>query len=191
MLAVMNNEKIIRWSSKAIQIFKWIYLISFIAFLLVIIIWFLNRELFENAVLTSGFKAGVGSFNVSFNNKMEYLRGIPFDELSPTLMVWLGIRTTSFFLLGWMIIRQIDKIIQSIVSMEVFYENNVVGFQRIAHISLCIAVLASFNIFWNERGFDLDFTVPFVPLLASVGCYLLAVIFEEGRRLSDENRAIV
>lgn len=187
----MKNQKIIHLGSRALKIFKWFYLFSFVAFTIIIVLWFTNKDLFENAMVSTGFKAGVGSTDIAFKQINTHNNGISIYNLSSLMVVWLFIRTGIFFLLGYMIIKQVEKIMKSLESLSVFYRSNIESFQKIAKICIYIAILGCFNIFWVGEKFELNFTIPFFPLLASLSCFLLAIIFEEGLKLSEENKTII
>jgi len=143
----MSSSKILRWSTIILEVFKIIYWVSFLCFLGIIGACFFDSCLWTPIDITSGFKAGVGIHDIHFSSENLPSNAIILSKVSFTMIIWLIIRNAIFFLLGWMILKQVTQILKSIKSIEVFYASNIESFERIGKFCFVIAGLTFFNFY--------------------------------------------
>lgn len=187
----MSSSNMIYWSKTSLVIFKIIYLIGFFLFTGIVISWFIDKSLWRNVDITSGFKAGIGVTNLQYSPDYMPPKAIVLGEISVAMMLWLLVRNTIFFFLGWMIIVEITRILNSIKSLDVFYFSNIQSFKKIGKVCFLIAGFAFFNFHVAEQGVNFDFTVPFMPVLFGLASYVLAGVFEQGQQLTEDKNSIV
>ena len=161
------------------------------AFVLLILYSLLNPDAFQTVLLTDAFRAEFGIGHLKICSDCSGAGQWYLSELSAGMKIWLLIRGAVFFVLTYLILRMILRIIQSIRSISTFYEENIRTFKTLSRYGLLIALISMFNFFIQGDIADVNFSIPFTPLAFALGCWVLADVFEEGRILTEDRNSII
>ncbi|MEL6358068.1 MAG: hypothetical protein AAFQ37_14180, partial [Bacteroidota bacterium] len=61
----------------------------------------------------------------------------------------------------------------------------------IGRLGLLIVIISAFNFYAGAGEVQFHFTIPFLPLLFSVGSFVLAQIFTQGKALVEDKNLII
>ncbi len=159
----------------------------------VTIYWHIDPSFFSNIEVTETFKAGYG------NQSFEYHPGTPpkesgrvfMDDLNHTMIYWIFFRGTFFMVLNILIIQKAIQLLKSIESLQTFYKNNIHVFKQLSKLGFAGVVFACFNFIYLDGELNINLTIPFAPLLFAMACLVMAEVFDEGRKLLEEQKLIV
>lgn len=184
----MNNQTI-RLAIWVTRISKVLLVLFYTIMMAIIIYWFIEPASFIEWELTAPLSPGSMGFRF---NQTTAGTGVPMDELSRTTMTWLAIRATLFFVLVWLGLGRVLKVLLSVKANQTFFRENVRHFQQLSTIGILFTILSAFNFGGAEGGgVHVNFSIPFIPLLFTLGCYVLAEIFREGGRLREDSSSII
>ncbi|MEM7297475.1 MAG: DUF2975 domain-containing protein [Bacteroidota bacterium] len=107
------------------------------------------------------------------------------------MKLWILVRGVLLFGVTVLIFLQIIQVLKSLKEKLTFYETNISGLNRLALYGIFISFLSSVNFLVSESQFNVYTSIPFGPLAFTFGCKVLAEIFEEGKRLREDNNSIV
>lgn len=151
----------------------------------------INQDAFANVLIENGFKARLSIGDFKTCNSCIGSEHLTIGGLSGGMKFWLLIRGIILMGLTIMSLHVLSRIISTIKSKSTFYSSNINGFKRLFRIGLLLAFFSCFNFFIQGSTTDFEFSIPFGVLGYSLGCWLLAEIFREGKTLSDDNKSIV
>jgi hypothetical protein len=114
-----------------------------------------------------------------------------FDKLKYSSLFFNFIKVTLVLFCSFLCLKEFQNIIESVKEIKTFQIRNVSSFRRIGKYLLVIFILMSYSSFTFQQGaissFHISFTLLILPLLA----YIMAEIFKEGKKLSDENKLTI
>jgi len=95
--------------------------------------------------------------------------------------------------LMFLVWTQLIKVLNSVVSFETFISDNPIRFRKIGSLILGIFFMDLFHFFDGMASADTEIQVGanFSILFFALGAYVLAIVFEEGKRLAEEQKLIV
>ena len=184
-------SKPVKWAGWLCRLLIVLIISLFTAFTVLITWSLLDPEVFTYLAVTDAFQSGAGVGNFRICSSCPEASTVFLSGVSVGMKVWLWVRATAFFLLVFLILRTIQKIIRSIQSRDTFFEGNIKSFKTIAGYGFLFALLSSFNFYSDETGTNWHFSIPFVPVAFAVACLLLADIFREGQLLTEDKHYIV
>lgn len=187
----MEKNRVLSIASLVLKIFLVIYILFFATFICLAIYWHFNPEAFKRIEISSGFNAVFGIPEIRMLHTEKNADDIILSEISSPMLYWLVIRNSIFFLLGLMIIFKISKIINSVLSLNTFYNDNIHHFRKMGRLFLIMALFIFFNFYYQDKVLILRFSIPFTSLMLAMSCFVLAEIFSEGKLLSEDKKLIV
>lgn len=143
--------------------------------------------------VSQAFRTGYGLNDIHFyfDAARAPADGIFLADLNSGMRLWLLIRGTAFFLLTFLIITYLIRILQSVQALKTFYEANIRHFRKIGWYALAGFVLSSFNFVLQGGTTSLRLDLAFGPLGVSLAAFILSEIFKEGKQLLDDQNSII
>ena len=185
----MKRNKIIVFAlivSKALLFFMGLIII---VLLLTAIHWHINKEFYTNIYLTNGFQAGLDSFNLKIS-KSE-LSNISLADLSHLSLYWILLRSLVIMIISMYILTRYIHVLNSIKSLQTFYNNNVKAFRQVATMSIILALISFFNFGPIEDNTTWNYTIPFGLIFFTAFNLALSEVFKEGQGLLQDSQAII
>lgn len=93
--------------------------------------------------------------------------------------------------MSFLCIKEFQKVIESVKEIKTFQERNVSSFRRIGKYLLISFILVSYSSFTFQQGGTSSFYISFELLIIALLAYIMAEIFKEGNKLSEENKLTV
>ncbi len=166
-----------------------ILLFSLYAVLLgTVVYWQIEPSAFDQWTIAQPFHAGAANFNIQ---KGALVSGMTFNEIGVPMLYWLLIRTSVFFVLTWLILKRILKVLISVNDQRTFFTENINHFQRLAMLGILFALVSLFNFGTLDGQTIFHFAIPFEPLLFSLACWVLGEIFREGGKFREDSTSII
>lgn len=166
----------------------WLAIAVYGVMIFMLVYWLIDPTHFDQWVIVNPFIAGSAGFQVQ---RTPVDQGIALSGLSAGMMYWLAIRTTFFFLLVFLALRKVLKVLNSVNATKVFHPDNVKNFKQLAMIGLIYAILCTVNFGVIDGISTVNLAIPFEPLLFAAGCWVLSEIFAEGQRLKEDSNSII
>ncbi len=148
-------------------------------------------EAFPKLVINQLFEAGYGLGEVKWCPDCGGEHRLRFSDLGSPMKLWILLRGMIFFSLALLIILELKKVLVSIRDTAVFYRANYRSFSNIGSYGFLISLFSAFNFFVQGEDFQLNFSIPFLELGFSLGSWVLADIFWEGKLLQEDNQSII
>ena len=101
------------------------------------------------------------------------------------------IKLSIILILGFLCLKEFQKVIESVKEINTFQKRNVSSFRRIGKYLLIIFILVSYSSFTFQQGGTSGFYISFEFLILALLAYIMAEIFMEGNKLSEENKLTV
>lgn len=178
------------------RVFKWLSIILIGAFIVFLILALTKSNLTQDYLLELNNSTKlltvhecvdcVGSNTEFFVNK-----------LSPSMLIWLFAQLVIVVFCFFNISQQIILILKNFGSLKTFYEGNITSFRKMGFYALVTVPILAFkfisyydpiqNYAFESRMIDL----PFGPIAFALACFVLAEVFEQGRKLKEENESIL
>lgn len=155
-----------------------------------LVYWHFDPAYFDNWYLLSPFNAGTANMHLQLSMPVPE-SGYGLNELATWTVYWLWLRTCIFAgLVLWSLVI-ILRILNSVKDRKTFYTANISHFKKLGSIGIYYALLATFNFGSIDHDTSVFFTIPTLPIVFAVGCYVLAIVFEEGNSLQEDVNSIV
>ncbi len=187
----MIMNKLLFYARNLCYLINGLNLICFIALIWVIVYSIIDSTAFEHIVVTDISKSGFGIGNFKICSSCAKTTDTLLSDLGTGIKIWILVRGGTFSVLLFLVVNSVLRILRSIGSREAFYSGNVLSFKRMATYGFIAALLSAFNFAQVGGTTNWHFSLPLVPLAFSLGCLILAEIFREGARLSEDNHSIV
>lgn len=142
------------------------------------------------------------SSSISFNKSSSYK--IHIDGKAPgdsDIFRFINLKTRSLYfnfvklsiilILSFLCVKEFQKVIESVKEIKTFQERNVSSFRRIGKYLLISFILVSYSSFTFQQGGTSSFYISFELLIIALLAYIMAEIFKEGNKLSEENKLTV
>ena len=172
----MRNKKSLNW---ALTISNIAQILLFVGFVILVIL------------------LGISIFLPSFGGTIEISQNggsstqIFLTDISIWMKIGFIVQIMIHFAVFWFILKEIIKILTSIQDSKTFYEGNVSSFKKLSHYGIILIIISAIKIGFISEVSNLSLSIPIGPIIFTIGCYLLADIFEEGKFLMEENKSIV
>ena len=188
----MIQNKVIRTALQLSKLVLGICVLAGLAFIIFVIHWQVSPQSYQAVEVSQVFKPGYGvnGFHWVLNKKAS-TQGIWLSELNPWMVYWLLLRGLVFIVLSFLITRAFQRILVSIHSIETFHQNNVKQFKIIARYGLIAFFFSVFNFSYIQGEFDINFHLATAPLLLTISSYVLAEVFREGNKLSEDQKLMI
>jgi len=187
----MKRNPVLQLALLVIRVYIILYISFYILFLGLFIYWHINPGAFDKVDISSGYKAGISIRDIRLVSSERSPDMIVLSEVSHPMFYWLFLRMTFFFLLGFLILQRLKRVIRSIHSLNTFYEGNIRHFKSIGFLFLIMAALGFFNYYSDGTVSRLQLTIPFTPLLLGMAGFVMAEVFAEGKSLTEDKNLIV
>lgn len=148
-------------------------------------------DAFPNLVINELFEAGYGLGGVKWCPSCGGENDLHFSDIAISMKLWLLLRATIFFSMAFLIVLELKKVLLSIRDTATFYRANYRSFSAIGNYGFLISFFSAFN-FYVQGGESLfHLSIPFLELGFSLGSWVLADIFWEGKLLLEDNQSII
>jgi len=101
------------------------------------------------------------------------------------------IKLSLILILSFLCLKEFQKVIESVKEIKTFQKRNVSSFRRIGKYLLIIFILVSYSSITFQQGGTSGFHISFELLILALLAYIMAEIFMEGNKLSEENKFTV
>lgn len=150
-----------------------------------------QADAFPQLIINELFEAGYGLGGVKWCASCTGENFMHFSDIQQSMKLWLLLRATLFFALAFLIVVELKKVLLSIRDTTTFYRANYRSFSAIGNYGFLISFFSAFN-FYVQGGESLfNLSIPFLELGFSLGSWVLADIFWEGKLLLDDNQSII
>ena len=184
------NQNVIQFAYWITRIGMGLVILGLVLVVGLLAYWHIDPSYFDHWYLISPFEAGTAKLNVRVSQP-PFDTGIRLNDIKPSNIYWLCARSlVSGGLIFWGL-RIVSQVINSVKSQQTFYEQNVTLFKQLGLVGLLYALLVTFNLGYNDEVIVYYFTIPFFQIVFAVGCYVLAVVFEEGNSLHKDTKSII
>jgi len=189
----MPDNKIIKgayYFGKALLV---LCVVLFIFFTLMFVYWHVNPTAFQHVDIAKTFEPGygLGGIQLYFNESQIRPGAVLLSDVDQPILYWIYLRGVLFFLITFMMLRYAIRILKSLRNLNTFYAENISSLKSIAYYAFAGAVLACFNAYKSENGWQISLDLPLAPLALALSCLVLAEVFKEGRHLAEEQKLIV
>lgn len=178
------------------KFFKWLLVVLYALFTVLIFCVLVKPELTENYVLEVSSSAEL--FNISkCDDCTDSGLSVHVNRLGLGMLFWIFIKMTAALGLMFMITGEVISILKNFKNLGTFYEGNIRSFRRIGIWALLLAGLYAFRYltYSSEDGtvvFDrLMLNIPFDLIALSLGGFVLAEVFKEGKLLQEDKESIL
>ena len=113
------------------------------------------------------------------------------DELTMGSLYFNYIKVALVVVLGFLCVKEFQKVIESVKGIKSFQRRNVSSFRRIGKYLVVIFFLLSYSSFTFQQGGMSGFYLSFDLLVLSLLAFIMAEIFKEGNNLLEENELTV
>ncbi|MBX2875528.1 MAG: hypothetical protein KTR30_25650 [Saprospiraceae bacterium] len=151
----------------------------------------LDAGAFPQLVINELFDAGYGLGRIKWCATCIGDHYLHFEDLQLSMKLWLLLRATLFFALAFLIVLELKKVLLSIRDTATFYRANYRSFSAIGNYGFLISLLSAFNFYVQGDQSHFNLSIPFLELGFSLGSWVLADIFWEGKLLLDDNQSII
>lgn len=184
------NQSIINFAYWITRIFMGLAIFGMLLVSGMLIYWHISPGYFDSWYLINPFKADSATLNLRFHMP-EFDSGIRLNDINRSNIYWLYARSLFSGVLMFWGLLMVNRIIDSVRHQNAFYKQNKAYFKKLGLIGFLYALLVSFNFgtIDGETIFYLNF--PFLQIVFAVGCYVLAVVIEEGMRLHEDSTSII
>lgn len=150
-----------------------------------------QADAFPQLVINELFEAGYGLGGIKrcVSCTGEYY--LHFSDIQLSMKLWLLLRATLFFTLAFLIVLEMKKVLLSIRDSATFYRANYRSFSAIGNYGFLISFLSAFNFYVQGDQSHFNLSIPFLELGFSLGSWVLADIFWEGKLLQEDNQSII
>ena len=163
-------------------------IVFFLMYLGIIVYSNLNPDFFEKWVWLDITK----SDSIDFRFGQTKAPGsLSLQDIGPLALAWLYIRMSAYFVLVFLMIKKGLSILLSVKNHETFHVQNVKYFKQLSLLALIIAAFKCLIISPSGDHYLFNFNLPFEPLLFSLACRVMAEVFLEGGRLSEDSNSII
>lgn len=114
-----------------------------------------------------------------------------FNNIKTGSLYFNFMKLSIILILGFLCIKEFQKVIESVKEIKTFQKRNISSFRRIGKYLLIIFILVSYSSFTFQQGRTTGFYFSFELLILSLLAYIMAEIFFEGNKLSEENKLTV
>lgn len=198
----MNRNRLLTISFAACKILSVMLLVILGAYVFMFVHWHMNPDFYEHVKV--GDMLGKSTANVSTERISFTLVDLKTSEAKPNIetiftlghltyisFYLLFVQTISYFILALLIIREIQKIIQSVQEFDSFRIRNVISFRKIGMYCFLFFIASGFLFAQTAEGNFLGLYFHLTPLGFMLASYVLAEIFREGNKLYEEQQLTV
>lgn len=187
----MNKNQIIRYAIIVCYILIGVILLLGLIFTIGLTHSYFYPEKYSHFIITDLFNAGWGIGDIQLCKECIGPKDIILSEINPMMRGWLWIRFMAFAILTIVIVFRILGILKSVLSLNTFYNENILHFKRLAWYGLLAFLLSSFNFYMTSGETMLHFNLNLGTIGFAMACLVLSEIFKEGKVLQEDNKAII
>ncbi len=187
----MKTKKSLRWALWVYKVINILVLVLFGLFFLMLVYSFIQPNFFQMLIVNDAFEAGFGIGNFRFCTSCTNPDNLYLSDLGIAMKLWLMLRGLIFFVLIFLVLKTVKKILRSIESLSTFYKGNIESFRVLAKYGFWISLLSAFNFFVQGETSVINFTIPFGSIAFALTCLVLSDVFKEGQLLLEDNKSIV
>lgn len=187
----MNKNKTLRFAAIFLQIGEILLLSLTILFVGVLVYSLFQPDAFLHLAVRDAHRPGFGIAHFKVASGGLENGYVLLKDFSQSMKGWLLLRGISQMGLTFFIIRILRRIVTSVQSNATFYEGNIQYFKRMSFYGAGIVLISSFNLLIQAEGTHLSLTIPFAPIAFTLGCLILAEIFQEGKILLEDKNSII
>ena len=185
----------------AIIICKFFRLIYIVVFLMLTAI-FVHYQISPSSYKNLDFNTNINEHGFSMNSfstdkiivdgfTPEGSEVFTLDKLKISSLYFNYIKFTIILFFSFLGIKEFQNIIESVKEIKTFQKRNISSFRRIGKYLLVIFILTSYSSITFEQGGISRLNITFTLLIPTLIAYIMAEIFKEGSKLSEENKLTV
>lgn len=185
----------------AIIICKFFRLIYIVIFLMLTGL-FVHSQISPSSYKNLDFNSKINEYDFSMNSYSTdkiIVNGVTpedsevftFDKLKYSSLYFNFIKFALVLFCSFLCLKEFQNVIESVKEIKTFQKRNVSSFRRIGKYLLVIFILMSYSSFTFQQGGISSFHISFTLLILSLLAYIMAEIFKEGRKLSEENKLTI
>ncbi|MBO3697752.1 DUF2975 domain-containing protein [Roseivirga sp. E12] len=184
-------NKTISYAKNLCYLIYGLNIIIFVIFLGAMTYSLIQPQALDNVIITDSVKSGVGFGNVKICSACSVEGDVLLSDINTFSKLWLLARGSAFFLILFLVVNRILRILRSVASREAFYGGNIQNFKKMATYGFIATVISTFNFFYLHGIAQWHFTLPLAPLSFAIGCLVLAEVFKEGESLVEDKESII
>lgn len=114
-----------------------------------------------------------------------------FDKLEFSSLCFNFIKYAAILFFSFMCIRAFQNVIESVKEIKTFQKRNISSFRNIGKYFLIISALSSYYSYTFVEGGIRGIYISYMYITLALVAYIMAEVFSEGNRLSEENELTV
>ncbi|MDX5444348.1 MAG: DUF2975 domain-containing protein [Hymenobacteraceae bacterium] len=197
----MKRNKLLQLASAVCTIFGVMQLVAIAAFTFMLVHWHFNKEFYRNAnvndegvtyvvtkkeTITESENGAVKTATVEKEEKK-----ISAADLRPVGLYFLYLKGIIYLFTLFLIFWEFRKVVRSAQLQHTFQTENIKSFRNIGKYFLVLFLISGFHFIASENyeRFNIEFDT--TPLILMLVAYILAEIFKEGHKLSEDDRLTI
>lgn len=180
------------------KFFRLIYIVTFF----VLTGFFVHYQISPSSYKNVDFESKISEYKFSINTTTTdkiLVNGIypdnsevfTLDKLKFSSLYFNYIKLSIVLFFSFLCIKEFQNVIESVKEIKTFQKRNVSSFTRIGNYLLIIFILMCYSSITFEQGGISSLNISFTLLIPSLIAYIMAEIFKEGSKLSEENKLTV
>ncbi|WP_117883911.1 DUF2975 domain-containing protein [Aureibaculum luteum] len=149
----------------------------------------------EKSNKTYEFKIKQSSPDSQVNKEIEMNKMTALNKIKTGSLYFLYLRLGTILVLSYLITKQFQIVITSVKKMETFKKNNAISFKRIGIYLFIIFIITSFwsvQYLFGDKYYEINkIEISLTPLIWMLLSFIMAEIFKEGHKISEENELTV
>ena len=187
----MSKNKILFLSKILCQICLVFYALGLLFAAAGYVYWFMDPEYFQNFVVDN---ATDNFLKITSLRGDETLIGdgrFLLSDISPLSLTYLYIQLTGSFILIFLSIQELKKVIESVENINTFREENVLSFRKIGLFALGYCFLNIVSFAGTAENTSMRIVLDPTAVIIMLAGFLLSEIFSEGSKLTEESRMTI
>lgn len=151
---------------------------------------FVRPDLFSSVIVNEVIDSGYG-LNFKICKSCSGEDYINLSMLDSTTKLWVLFRSLCFFIIVFLMLKTIRKVLKNMSSYSVFFEKNITHFKFLSKLTFGLVLISVFNVNFLNDTLSWHFTIPFKTIGLAFGFLVLSEIFKEGKTLLEDKNSII
>lgn len=188
----MERNKALKQATWVCKAFRFLIPVAILAGTIVLIHWHFDPGFYANVKVT---EAGNIYWRGPKAGEAKFPGELSLSEFLPFTIYVLYLQGVVRFIVLFLIVSALERVIRSVKSLETFRTENSSLFRQIGKYFLFLFWISAFR--FEARGdlsnmhTDITFDADLTPLILMLAAYVLAEIFKEGNKLYEEEQLTV
>lgn len=185
----MTKNRLLNIAITLCKFSRLIYIVLFIVLTTGFIHFQINPDAYK------GGKINYNSSGIHFSKSTKWkIKGAGDDKdvytlnkIKKTSLYFMYFQLTAVLVFLFLSVKEFQKVVQSVKSIQTFQINNAISFKRIGKYILAIFLLTCYHSIRFQQGGVSGFEFSFTLILLALLAFIMAEIFKEGSSLKAEN----